>query len=275
MKSILRRIATRVFHNAQLHRYSKYQKRHDLNLSFSEATSRYVDRNMLYRYMHHYFHHLCPEEVRRHRAFFQQDLRGFGEDALHAMWWLIFEEFKPTTCLEIGVYRGQVISLWSLVARALRMHPQIHGISPFTLAGDEVSVYREDINYLKDTQEFFQVFGLPAPILVKSLSMEPAAVEHIAAHHWDLIYIDGSHDYAVVLADYQLCSSHLNVGGLLVLDDSSLGTGYRPPLFAFAGHPGPSRVCQELAMVELAFLGGVGHNNVFRKMSPRNGKPEC
>ena len=52
--------------------------------------------------------------------------------------------------------------------------------------------------------------------------------------------------------------------GLLVLDDASLNTTFVPSSFGFAGHPGPSRVAQELAHRELKFLGAVGHNNVFQ-----------
>jgi predicted O-methyltransferase YrrM len=81
-----------------------------------------------------------------------------------------------------------------------------------------------------------------------------------------LLYIDGSHDYEIALADYRLCREHLVPGGLLVMDDASLGTAFRPPLFSFAGHPGPSRVAAEFAMRELKFLGAVGHNNVFQKV---------
>ena len=69
----------------------------------------------------------------------------------------------------------------------------------------------------------------------------------------------------MALADYELCRDNLVPGGLLVMDDSSLHTGYQPPRFSTAGHPGPSDVVQQFAMKELLFLGGVGHNNVFKK----------
>jgi hypothetical protein len=49
------------------------------------------------------------------------------------------------------------------------------------------------------------------------------------------------------------------------MDDSSLFTEYKPDNSSFAGHPGPSRIVTERAMLELSFLGGVGHNNVFIK----------
>jgi hypothetical protein len=215
--------------------------------------------------MHHYFHHRCPVEVREHRKFFNQEQRGFGEDALHAMWWLLLRQFKPKRCLEIGVYRGQIISLWSLIARMLNYPCHVHGVSPFSAAGDDVSVYRRDLNYLEDTLGFFQLFDLQVPTLVCSLSTDPPAVAHISGSRWDLIYIDGSHDYEVVFADYCLSRDNLNAGGLLVLDDASIGSAFRPPAFSFAGHPGPSRVCHEIARRELLFLGAVGHNNVFLK----------
>lgn len=265
MRSLLSKIGNRVLGHLQERRYSRPQMVFNTDLAFTQSATKFLDRNQLYAYLHHHFHYLCPEELRAHRAFFKKNQRGFGEDAFHAMWWLLLREFKPVSCLEIGVYRGQVISLWALIARHLGFACQVHGISPFTPIGDQVSIYREDVDYLKDTQEFFKSFDLPSPTLLRSLSTERTAREHISAGNWDLIYIDGGHDYEVVLADYKLCCAHLNSGGILVMDDSSLNTEYRPPLFSFAGHPGPTRVCQEHAMNELRFLGAAGHNNVFIK----------
>ncbi len=215
--------------------------------------------------MHHHLHHLCPPELREHRAYFRQDGRGFGEDALHAMWYTLLREFKPMECPEIGVYRGQVISLWALIARSLDFPCEIHGISPFTPAGDLVSVYLRDIDYLKDTLSHHLHFGLREPHLIQAYSTDPVAMEHIRSHRWNLVYIDGNHDYEVALADYEVCRDNLASGGLLVMDDSSLYFDFQPPRFSTAGHPGPSRVAQERAMKELRFLGGVGHNNVFVK----------
>jgi predicted O-methyltransferase YrrM len=83
---------------------------------------------------------------------------------------------------------------------------------------------------------------------------------------FDCIYIDGSHDYEVVLADYRNSVASLKPGGILVMDDSSLGTDFSPPKFSFAGHPGPSRVAREFADRELVFLAGVGHQNVYRRV---------
>jgi len=215
--------------------------------------------------MHHHFYHLCPQAIREHRHYFSQNARGFGEDAFHAMWWLLLREFRPKNCLEIGVFRGQVISLWGVIAKLLDSPCEIHGISPFASVGDAVSQYPADVDYLADTIKAFTTFDLAPPTLVRALSTDPCAIKHICERDWDLIYIDGSHDYEVAAADYRHCVGQLKLGGLLVMDDASLGTEFQPPLFSFAGHPGPSKVAKEFAMKELNFLGAVGHNNIFVK----------
>jgi cephalosporin hydroxylase len=261
----LRKVGARFYKAIEERRFSGFHEIYNFDASFTHAVSRFCDSNSMYGYAHQYFRTRCPREVREHRSFFKKERRGFGEDALHAMWWLLLREFKPTTCLEIGVYRGQVISLWSLIARSVGFRCDVHGISPFTSAGDAVSWYPDGRDYLEDTLQSFRRLGLPGPNLLRALSTEAAAASYVSARRWDLIYIDGNHDYEVVLQDYRLCRDHLSTGGLLVLDDSSLGTDYQPPAFAFAGHPGPSRVCREVVMRELSFVGRVGHNTVFAK----------
>ncbi len=243
-------------------------------LFFTELVSRCKSRNQIYVYMQRYFRRLCPVSIQSHRLYFSQEQRGFGEDPFHAMWWLLLSQFKPKKCLEIGVYRGQVISLWALIAKIQNFSCEVHGISPFTPLGDSVSKYSRSFDYLKDVEASFKHFELPPPILIKALSTDIVAHDHVSSTNWDLIYIDGGHDYEIALADYNLCKSHLAPNGILVMDDSSLETSFAPPLGAFAGHPGPSRVVREFAMKEMTFLGAVGHNNIFQnKALPHNHSP--
>jgi predicted O-methyltransferase YrrM len=249
----------------QAQRYGRPQARYSQDLSFTEAARRFPDRGELYRYMYHYFRNLVPPTIRDHRAYFSQENRGFGEDAFHAMWFTLLREFQPRNCLEIGIYRGQTISLWALIAEMVSFDCELYGISPFSSAGDQASRYSDRVDYLADTQQSFRRFSSKPVHLLKAYSTDATARDYITARSWDLVYIDGSHDYDVALADYQICRDNLAPGGLLVLDDSSLYTDYRPPLFGFSGHPGPSRVLRDFAMKELQFLGAVGHNNILRK----------
>lgn len=246
--------------------YRRPQEAFEPDLSFTEMIARFPERNAMYAYAVYYYAYHMPIYLRKHRVYFKRNLRGFGEDAFYAMWWLLLKEYKPEKILEIGVYRGQVISLWSLISKYLHCFCEVHGISPFSFLGDSASSYAKDLDYIGDIQETFNYWKLPSPVLVKSLSTDPEAVTHIQSQSWDMIYIDGSHEFEIVLKDYKLCLENLRTGGILILDDASLNTDYKPPSFSFAGHPGPSRVAREYADREMEFLGAVGHNNIFRKL---------
>jgi hypothetical protein len=183
------------------------------------------------------------------------------------MWFLLFREFRPQNFLEIGVYRGQTLSLAALLQRHLGCAGNATGISPFTSAGDSVSKYRGDVDYQQDTLANFAHFSLPKPSLLKAYSTDEVAMKLIASMEWDCIYIDGNHDYEIALKDWEICSRHVKQNGLIVMDDSGLTSSYRPPLFATGGHPGPSKVIQEIDRTKFAEILHVGHNRVFQKIS--------
>jgi hypothetical protein len=82
-----------------------------------------------------------------------------------------------------------------------------------------------------------------------------------------MIYIDGNHDYEIARQDWELCSRHLSGRGVIVLDDSGLTTSFRPPAFATGGHPGPSRLAQEIDRKEFREVLQVGHNRAFQKIA--------
>jgi predicted O-methyltransferase YrrM len=251
------------------------RERRQLRESFSGATPEIsradwpqslTDPTAFYIHCCHYFDHNLPEELRHHRAYFTQRRRGFGEDAFHTMWFLLFREFQPKSFLEIGVFRGQSLSLAALLAREFKLDCFVQGVSPFSLAGDAVSKYRHDVDYYSDTFKNFSHFNLPAPALLKAYSTDPAAAILIASRTWDIIYIDGCHDYEVARQDWDLCAKNLASGGLIILDDASLNTAFRPPAFATAGHPGPSQLAIEISHPPFVEILRVGHNRVFRKI---------
>jgi hypothetical protein len=224
------------------------------------------DPTAFYLRCFHYFHARLPEPLRGHRAYFETGGRGFGEKSFHVMWFLLFREFSPKSFLEIGVFRGQTMSLAGLLARHFQLDCVTQGISPFSPAGDAVSKYRRDVDYYDDTLNNCAHFSLPAPALLKAYSTDEAARKLVAARDWSFIYIDGNHDYEVARADWDLCAAHLQPGGLIVLDDSGLTTRYAPPIFATGGHPGPSRLAQEIDRTRFREILQVGHNRVFQKI---------
>ncbi|MFZ4600498.1 MAG: class I SAM-dependent methyltransferase, partial [Terrimicrobiaceae bacterium] len=92
-------------------------------------------------------------------------------------------------------------------------------------------------------------------------------VHLISSHPWDAIYIDGNHDYEVAKKDWKHCAANVKIGGIIVLDDSGLSTSFRPPAFATAGHPGPSKLATEIDPRAFREILQVGHNRVFQRIA--------
>ena len=207
----------------------------------------------------------APGPIRAHRRYFIGTGRGFGEDAFHGAWWLLWQERLPERALEIGVFRGQTISLWTLAAQLCSRPCAVHGISPLEPVGDSVSEYPADIDYESDILDSFKRFRLPAPTLVRALSTDPGAIDHIAAGTWDLAYVDGNHDYDVAKSDLKRAWAALRPGGILVADDAALFLDAVPFKGAFMGHNGPSRAVVECEREGMHRLGTVGHMVFFEK----------
>lgn len=235
-------------------------------MTLAELQKLGLSRTQQYIYCLYYFDHFLPEELKAHRRYFTEENRGFGEDAFHAMWYLILEEFKPRNALEIGVYRGQIVSHWKLTSKLLGFECSVACVSPFTDAGDSVSTYNHTIDYLEDVRINHQHFGLPIPEICKHYSTDPEAIEFIKSRKWDLIYIDGNHNYEIVRKDWEVCSNAVDKGGLIILDDSALFTDFKPPRFATAGHPGPSKVANEIPEDLFKEIFHAGHNRVFQRL---------
>jgi len=228
--------------------------------AFEEVPS----RNDVYREFRDSFHSL-PPTIRDHRKYFSENSRGFGEDAFHSMWFWMFGEFRPKRCLEIGVYRGQVLTLWPLLADYFNFSVEIGAISPFSSAGDEVSSYSGEIDYLADTKLNHDHFNLQYPHFCADFSTSEKAKFFIQSSRWDLIYIDGSHDYDIVMSDFNIAYENLADDGFIVMDDASLYFDYSSDDGGFKGHPGPSRVANDVAAKKMDLIAGIGHNNIFRK----------
>lgn len=214
-----------------------------------------------------YFYQGPDTLLRQHRGYFKTHGRGFGEDAFHVMWDGLCRVLLPSSFLEIGVYRGQVISLVALLTRNLGHPCRVCGVSPFSSLGDSVSRYSTSVDYFADTVKNFHAFGLESPRLIRGKSGEPGVVQEFSSRPWDLIYIDGNHDEEAVAEDFTNCAKVLRPGGKIVLDDSARFTAYRPPPFATSGHPGPSRFASGLRERGFLEILCVGHNRVFEKSS--------
>ena len=235
--------------------------------TFSEIQERLENENDRYEYFHWHFRRHLPAAFVNHRQYFMSIDNWCGEDSFHSMWFKLLSEYQPSKVLEIGVHRGQTLSLFALAAREGGWNAEVWGLGPLSGAGDSVSKYKDSsFDYRADIARNFREFCLPEPQLFQAYSQDTTADAFVGAKKWDLVYVDGSHDFQVVCSDIALAWRHLRIGGVLVLDDASLERGYRPYSFSFAGHPGPSAAAASTSIMRgFTEIGTCGHNRIFRR----------
>lgn len=221
-------------------------------------------RDWLYNYFEYQFYFEVPKYVRKHRKYYAKKSRGFGEAAFHALWYQIVTERHPHRMLEIGVYRGQILSLWNLIAKQEGIFIDVWGLSPMAETGDQVSNYVK-IDYEMDIEAHFAFWKLENFQIRKALSTSNEGMEFISDRQWDLIYIDGGHDLETVSMDWNISTKSLTKNGIVALDDSSLFTDLSLNHRGFRGHPGPSSVLSKLQQDQEYVIFGVGHINLVLK----------
>jgi hypothetical protein len=227
--------------------------------------------------------------LKEHRDWIEAHDWGFGDRAFHYLWLLVIQELAdtmraPLRMLEIGVYKGQTLSLWSLIAREIELDVQLYGISP--LIGKPPmprlmhrarmlvdSVYRQDAkvgnlhtesDFASDIHTVFSHFGLDATnlTLIKGFSQDEDVLTQVKAVSFDVVYIDGGHRYDEASSDLRMYSPLVRNGGYLVLDDASF---FEPGSVFFKGFESVSRAARELDPREFRNVLNVGHNRVYQR----------
>ncbi len=226
----------------------------------------------------------------RHRQHVETQKLGFGDPAFHSLWLRLLASahvrFGSVDALEIGVFKGQVISLWALVAKAHHWPVRIHALSP--LAGQPMPVYswwrsllfrlssrfRERVrsgdfyaeeNYEAIVRTHFAHHGISFDDvrLLRGFSTDSALLQQISTERFHLIYIDGDHTYEGARADIENFASKIYVGGWLVMDDAAFD---QPGTTFWKGYETVARACQLLPALGFKNIINVGHNRVFQRL---------
>lgn len=228
-----------------------------------------------------------------HRKFIESNRLGFGDRAFHYMWLLVLqylsENFRKPRLLEIGVYKGQVLSLWSLISRMCNYNCELSCITP--LSGNTSpqrrldyywklivsSKFRADVqsgNLYSDTdyrvtiRRLFEHFNLDFEriTLHKGFSTDGAILDKLGDERFELIYIDGDHSRKVVEMDIHNFSSKISVGGLLVMDDASCNIPGGENGVYWKGHQSVSDGCEIIPRLGFVNVLNVGHNRIYQRM---------
>ena len=158
----------------------------------------------------------ADQELKAYRDWIEANIFGFGERCFIWMWNDIVARMpQEFTFMEIGVFRGQILALVSLLAERHGKKVRRIGITPLdTTDGHWESDYEADIKKLHHTFNIANDYEL-----ITLDSTNPVAINLASKNPPDVLYIDGGHTYEVVKSDLTYYLPILKVGGTLVIDD--------------------------------------------------------
>lgn len=223
---------------------------------------------------HHILYNQFYENTQRHPSFLKhlQSTEGYGESPFSWNWNIIVkempEEFK---FIEIGVYKGRILSLIQLISNEQNKKCKIYGVTPLDNIGDKYSGYDND-NYYDAIKRGYEKMGLTMENtkIIHGLSQDKKVLKEVSENGlYDILFIDGSHDYEVVIEDIIEYIPMLKKGGFLVMDDSSLYIDN--PGGIFKGHSDVGRAIIDILDKDdrMEELYAIGHNRVWRKKSTK------
>jgi hypothetical protein len=206
-----------------------------------------------------------------HRTYIENNNLGFGEKPFHVVWREIIKSLpKNFRFLEIGVYKGQVLSLVSLLSKLYEKNVDFIGVTPLSNHGDKYSVY-DKISYgdiIKNVFNHFNLqFDIEKNILIGDSTNQEIKMKIKETGIYDLIYIDGCHDYNCVVSDINLMKEISSNGSYIVFDDSSCNKEFSTNLFK--GHEDVCRAIKDLIECDTKTFEEimcVGHNRVFKRI---------
>lgn len=197
---------------------------------------------------------------------------GFGNRSLLWAHHLIFKEM-PTKFkfLEIGIFCGQTLSLWSMMNKRHGKEGIIYGIGPLAKVDDKYSNFPA-LDYEHEVQQMYAHFGLDATdlVILQGLSQDQKILDMIRLEGpFDCIYIDGNHSYDVVCSDITHYKSMLKNGGYLIMDDASNDLKIPNGLIRmdWRGLPDVTKAVNELLDTDPQFtlVFAAGHNKIYQK----------
>jgi hypothetical protein len=219
----------------------------------------------------HFFEQFDKDDLlKSHRLYVENNSLGFGERPFHAMWREIINLMPPSfKFIEIGVYKGQVLSLVKLLSDNSNKNVEYYGVTPLIGLGDKFSNY-EQADYKQIISGIFDHFNLEFDAdknLIIGSSDDKEVMDKIEElKYFDLMYIDGSHDYEVVISDIELMKRVCKQGAIIVFDDSACFKELPPN--NFKGHIDVCNAIKNTIESDSNFkeLLCVGHNRVFQKV---------
>lgn len=182
----------------------------------------------------------CDGLFKYYRNLIQVNKFGYGEDEFCVLWEKIVSSIgREFSFLEIGVFKAQILCLISLIAKRKCLKHSIYGVSSLQSTSDSTTVY-ESCNYAACIKTLHQHFDIDFDIenqIIKGLSTDEVVKEKLRSMpKFDIVYIDGGHDFETVVSDIKLADEICKKGGYVVTDDSSCSKDFGKFKYIFHGH---------------------------------------
>lgn len=235
-------------------------------MTLQDLKENWQDTEIYHKTIHEHF---CDEVKKdsfldEHRTFVKENSFGFGEDSFGWVWKLIVDEMPSDfTFLEIGVFRGQILSLIQVLASRTGRKVTRYGVTPLdTSGGVWESDYEEDIKRLHD------YFFIPKDYtLYVGSSADPEIIEKsYQTSPYDILYIDGNHEKQFADSDLFNYAPYVRRGGYLVIDDACCDM--KQPWGYFQGIKEVTDATLEYMDKfgnDWDFMGNVVHLRIYRK----------
>lgn len=209
---------------------------------------------------------------KKFRSYVYLNKMGCGYNEFCVFWDELIGSFqKEFSFLEIGVYKGQVLCLVALLAKKYNLNPTIYGLSPLeaTYEGEERAYDICDYEHLVKTfhKDFGVEFDLDKQIIRGYSIVNEVKKRVLKMPKFDIIYIDGGHDYDTVSSDINLAKTVCKKNGFIITDDSSCGKNFGAFKHFFHGHESTSRAVNDFLENNPNYSEEhrVGHLRAFRK----------
>jgi cephalosporin hydroxylase len=200
-------------------------------------------------------------KLKAHRDFVESNAHGFGERSFGWLYKLMVDEMpKEFSFLEIGIFRGNSLSLFKLLADMAGKKIKRFGVSPM-----DSSDGHWESDYFYDAAHIHQVFNLKKDYLIYHGSSTKDEIIQRAGSTapYDIVYIDGCHEYDYVVSDLDHYAPMVKQGGYLLIDDAcndlKMKFGY------FQGIDPVTKAVLEWENDEFEFVFNVVHNRLYRR----------
>lgn len=248
-----------------------------INNDFNKYSSEWIDAENYNEFIYNTFENETNnyDLLQKHVDIVSRYGLGYGEKAFRYLWLLIISQLpKNAKFLEIGVFKGSILALSQMISNSLNLNLISFGLTPLNNTGDKYSTYNKD-DYEKAIAFLYEKLNLNMnnTKIIKGLSTDEKIKEKVLNEGpYDMIYIDGGHDYETVINDIELSDKILKINGFLIMDDASSFLNFKSNHKGFKGHQEVGLAIKDKIDKNLNYkhLFACGHNRVWIKLEKNN-----